>query len=151
MLLLIEMLSSPVSSRTGRHHSLEVQPLLSSPSENNKHNAVQTPCSPLGFLASYKAIILILLWSVFVGAVYSIVCIIAEIKLFNFIPLYYTNASFAFVIYYSTIALINLFYPVSGCFADVFFGRFKTIIASLSLILCSFTICLSCFTLLISV
>ena len=96
---------------------------------------------------SSKAIILILLWTVFVGALNNMIVCIAIVQSLTFVTqLYnYTEPFLPFVIFYSSDALITMFYPLNGFVADMFLGRFRTIMTSLTLLLCSFVFCLVCF------
>ena len=125
----------------GEHQPLESQPLLSSVSQNepNRRGNVSPTCSPLiGLCLASKAAVLILSWTVFVGALQFTLSNLSLLSLVSgdLLPYKVVNLPSLFVIFYASLALLYLFYPLSGYFADVYCGRFRTIIASLALLLC---------------
>ena len=76
--------------------------------------------------------------TVLVGSVHSIILGAAIGALFGLhVSLLYDDATFPFVIVYLCVALLLVFYPVSGFLADVYCGRRNVIFTSLCLILCS--------------
>ena len=97
-----------------------------------------------GFCITSKAVALILSWTVFVGALYFIViyAVLATLTLDS--PLSDGDPSLPFVVLYSSIAVVFICYPISGYFADVHCGRFRTILASLCIFLLSLLIFLLC-------
>ena len=102
-------------------------------------------CSHLrGFCVPSKAAALILSWTVFVGALYFIViyAVLTTLVLDTSLP--YVDPSLPFVVLYSSIAVIFICYPISGYFADIHCGRFRTILASLCIILLSLMIFIFC-------
>ena len=131
--------------------SLESQSLLSPAASSQDESDIDdsttnttTCCSkPRGICLTSKPIILVLVWTMLVGAMYSIAFGFAMTLLFDLLPLH-LYMSLPFLVFYSSVALLNLFYPLNGLLADVCFGRFKTLLASISLLLISFIVCLTC-------
>ena len=132
-------MNKPVCRSRGRA-SLEAQPLLPPFTQNTARiRVVPLCCSPGGFCMTSKATILVLLWTVFVGALY-IGFSVGFCVVFSFILDLFTDSLPLlpyYIVVYSSSALCFIFYPLSGYFADVCCGRFKTITASLALLLCS--------------
>ena len=126
-----------------KYRSRESQSLLSSFSQNETGRRGNNSGHLTGFCLTSKTALLILIWTVFVGALHFVVhfSIIILIYLSNII---YVNVVLPFVILSFFVMLLFTFYPLSGYFADVWCGRFKTIIASLALLLLSTTLCLGC-------
>ena len=126
--------------RSRRRASLEAQPLLPPFTQNTARiRRVPLCCSPGGFCMTSKATILVLLWTVFVGALY-IISSVGFWYLISLILQSFTESSLLipyYVVLCGSSALCFIFYPLSGYFADVCCGRFKTITASLALLLCS--------------
>ena len=121
-----------------RHKSVESQPLLASNTAGLNVTRVFKHCFLIAFCVQPKAVVLILIWSMIVG--------ILSFSCFNYafiLLLFYVNAllhidmCYSSIILYSCIAFLYMFYPLSGCFADVCCGRFKTILISLSVLCCS--------------
>ena len=94
-----------------------------------------------------KAAILILTWTVFVGALHFAVHI-SMCGLIYLSNLVYINVALPYVVLCFFVALLFIFYPLSGYFADVYCGHFRTTIASLALLIFSLTLCLGCLLLL---
>ena len=123
--------------------------LLLSPSSEDDIKDIRNKMVPLrrtfgGFICKNKTVLLVLLWSMIVEALHTmLVGIVVFFMLGNF-P-YDRIRTSPFLILHSLRALMLFSYPLSGWFADVFFGRFRTLITSLCLLLCSFVICLTCF------
>ena len=128
-------------------HSLEeIQPLL-------PHSLKQIQCihafqqklamiSPFlqrYFVKSKAATALILVWTMLIGAIYQATFGIILIFLVRASPLIQTNIALPFVILYSFIVFVFIFYPINGFIADVYCGRFRIIIASMCVILLSLT------------
>ena len=122
----------------------ENQPLLSTVSDNGAHH--QKNCCSSGMYSAlkqifqkYKAVLLILVWTVIVGELFT--CQQAVIRLFidEYVPTgdnHFANSvssplAFANVI----LAVIAMLYPLSGFLADVYCGRFKTVMVGLSFLL----------------
>ena len=131
-----------------KRQSSESELLLSPSSEDDikkvKNKTDSLRCSFGQFVFKYRTVFFIFLWSMIVGSVYSMLFVLVVLCLFDRFPDEKIR-SFPFLILYCIDALMFTFYPVSGWFADVFFGRFRTLITSLCLLLCSFVICLTCF------
>ena len=98
------------------------------------------------FLTKFsKAIILILLWTMLVGGVYYAAMGIILMFLLHATSLLLFGVSLPFMILYSFIAIVFIFYPVNGFMADVYCGRFKMITISIGVILLSLISFLSSF------
>ena len=142
--------SSALSS-ADRRRSQESQPLLPSITQSEldrRSKSIPFFSSLFGFCVRFKATILILLWSIFVGALYLIINTLFHliIYLWYLVPdILLPNFNYYFVLPYAVVSLFFIFYPLSGYLADVCCGRFKTIMSSLALLLCSFTTCLTSF------
>ena len=82
-----------------------------------------------------KAAILILLWTIIFGTVYhnlvgsATALIVASVRLNTYFSMYVS-------VPYAIIALVMMFYPLSGFIADVCCGRLKTVVVSLIFLLC---------------
>ena len=88
------------------------------------------------FCLPSKAAILILLWTIIVGALYhNFVDISAALVLSN--PTPNTILSRYEPLPYAILAIVMMFYPLSGFIADVYCGRLKTIVVSLMCLLSS--------------
>ena len=82
-----------------------------------------------------KAAILILLWTIVVGAIYhNVVGLSALLVLSN--PTPNTTLSEYEPLPYAVLTIVMMFYPLSGFIADVCCGRLKTVIVSLVFLLC---------------
>ena len=141
------MLSSSggdLSCCTRRRRSPESRPLISSVALNSTHH--RSACCTVGLCVASKAAILVLLWNIFIG---GICCICRECTFFYSIILlcahYDVDFSLSIVTLYSLMAIIFLFYPLSGFLADVCFGRFNTVFVSLISFICSIVACLLSF------
>ena len=77
-----------------------------------------------------KAAILILLWTAIVGIVYFTAIYVGAILIKTLPNPNISLATFDFLPY-AILAIIMMFYPLSGFIADVFCGRLKTIVISL--------------------
>ena len=121
--------------------SLESQPLLVTAAVY-RHTSVH--CILKQFLLSSvqrfciksQAVCIILLCTVIAGFVHF-VAMNSALKLLTELSPVFASASSPFVILYSFVSVVLIFYPVNGFLADVYCGRYKTIAVSLSLILCS--------------
>ena len=101
-------------------------------------------CRQTEFCVSSKPVALILSWTVFIGALYFILIYTVLIVLTFDSLLPDIDPSLPYVVLYSFIAVVFICYPVSGYFADVHCGRFKTILVCMCLILSSLLILLIC-------
>ncbi len=82
-----------------------------------------------------KAAILILSWAVFVGILQFMLSNTVLVLLLYGDVLPFIKLPSAIAIYYASFALVYIFYPLSGYFADVYCGRFRIIAGSLALLL----------------
>ena len=103
--------------------SFESQSLLSPTSSQDESDSSQNTidtaayCSkPRGICLSSKPIILILMWAMFVAALYCIAFGLSMILLFNLFSLHLSIMSLPFLVLYSCVALLNLFYPLNVFF-----------------------------------
>jgi hypothetical protein len=87
-----------------------------------------------------KAAILILLWTAIVGAMYYIFMGLAVA-----LEIYRSKSGINFSVYdsllYAILALVMMFYPLSGFIADVCCGRLKIVIISLVIFLSVLSFC----------
>lgn len=88
------------------------------------------------FCIKSKAVHIILLCSVIVGFIHF-VAVNAALELLTELSSLLVIGSLPFVILYSFVAFVLVFYPLNGFLADIYCGRYKTIAISLTLILCS--------------
>ena len=82
-----------------------------------------------------KAAILIILWTATVGMLYSLVLLIAVVTTYSNIRPGVSISIFDSITY-ATLAIIMMFYPLSGFIADVYCGRLRTVVISLCLVFC---------------
>ena len=123
-----------------RSHYLESQPLLSLSTQP----VSRTLCPPMRQLCFMsKSIFVILLITAIVGAINFLIVGAVISALWGLTPLNLIDASLPFVITYSFMAIVLIFYPVNGFLADVYCGRHRIFFISLCLILCCFVIFLS--------
>ena len=88
-----------------------------------------------------KSAILILLWTAIVGALYhNFVGFSAFLVITNSRP--DTNISMYEPLPYAILAIVMMFYPLSGFIADICCGRLRTVIVSLILLLCCWVVSL---------
>ena len=114
----------------------EQRPLVSNGNlarrQNSKRICVTTAC------ITSKAALLSLVWSFGVGSMYQLAYQPSNIlSAYNWLPIVEEYPIFVPVIYASR-AIILFFYPLSGFLADNRFGRYKTILRSLQILLVSF-------------
>ena len=105
----------------------------SSPLQPQQRAAISCP-RPKHLCLPSKAAILILLWTAIVGAIYYIfmdLAVFAEI----YTAKYGTSFSVYDSLIYAILALVMMFYPLSGFLADVCCGRLKIAIISLVILL----------------
>ena len=119
--LYFEMASESVRLLVNSHRPSQYQ--------QNRTKYRVSSCSKILCLPS-KAATLILLWTAVVGAMYHVVTLLAGAGLFDnrisraILPLYDPLP-------YAALAVVMMFYPLSGFIADVYCGRLKTITVSL--------------------
>ena len=107
-------------------------------SESPQVNSNLDVCSPqLKHLClPSKSAILILLWTAVVGMMYyAVICLIA-VSLVIY-PYDHISTSVHHALCYAILAVVMMFYPLSGFIADVCCGRLKTITISLIVLLTS--------------
>ena len=134
---------------------METQSLLSHPPYSSScflriHRWCSTCCGSLRHLClPSKAAILILLWTTVVGIIYEglIAAVALAIDRSHFA--YTVGVAITASLPYASLALVMMFYPLSGFVADICCGRYKTVIFSLCMIVLSLLILLV-FLLLIS-
>ena len=100
-----------------------------------QQKSVCISCPPSKYLClPSKAVILILLWTAIVGAMYYIFVGFAAVIEFEG-----SQININFSVYdslsYAILALVMIFYPLSGFFADVCCGRLKIVLVSLVILL----------------
>ena len=105
----------------------------SSPLQPQQRAAISCP-PPKHLCLPSKAAILILLWTAIVGGIYYIFLGLA-VGLETFKSKYGTNFSVYDSLICAILALIMMFYPLSGFLADVCCGRLKIAIISLVILL----------------
>ena len=129
------ILTQPVGSPA------ETQPLLSPVAMPTLRERLNQACAlPRHLCLPSKAAVLILLWSAIVGTAYSLATdatvaigiVLAQDKIkFN-------NVLINILIPYVCLALVMLLYPLSGFMADIWCGRYKSVIISMCILMCSF-------------
>lgn len=126
----------------------ETQLLLPNPlSQSSKRILTRTNCWSRSLCIPSKAVLLIILWTVVNTTAFATFMSILSVHFFTVPHVYFVPAIYGFIPYI-TVALLMIFYPLSGFIADICCGRFKTIIISqtlttLSLVLtCAATIVL---------
>ena len=103
---------------------------------------------PCNICVKSKAVMLILVWSVIIGAIYLILLNGVGVIAFGLRNTLHKDQShinvliITIVVVYAFLALTLLVYPLSGYFADVWCGRYKAVI--ISLVLLCVTLLLSC-------
>ena len=135
------LMTEPVSMLPGD----ETQPLLPSPLPvaTLRERLAQAYVNPRNLCLPSKAAVLILFWSALVGTLYTIVMDFSvaigiyghRVKING--HKYHLNVFLNVLVPYACIAIVLLLYPLSGFVADVCCGRYKTVISSLSILVCS--------------
>ena len=123
----------------------EAQPLLGSPlPQLSYRKRLGHACAfPRHLCPPSKAAALILVWSAIVGSTYtfamdsSVVLGIAGKTLKIHGHKHHLNIFINVFVPYACLALVLLIYPLSGFMADVCCGRYKTVIGSLCILVCS--------------
>ena len=118
----------------------ENQPLLSTVSDNGANHHKNCCCSGIysalrQICQKYKAVLLILVWTVIVGELLAAQQVIIWMFIDEYVPTganHFANSvssplAFANII----LAVIAMLYPLSGFLADVYCGRFKTVMIGL--------------------
>ena len=100
-----------------------------------------TCCLPLRHLClPSKAAILILCWTAIVGVGYYAAVNFAALLITSNVHHYRRILIHDVIILYATLALVLIFYPLSGFIADVFCGRLKMVKSSVVVLLISFVL-----------
>ena len=126
----------------------ETQPLLSPVEAPTIKKRLSQACiSPTHLCLPSKAAVLILLWSAIVGAINTLamdttVAVGVALKDVNVHGQKLDNILLNVLIPYLCTALVLLLYPLGGFMADVWCGRYKSVMISLCILACSF----GCFT-----
>ena len=103
-----------------------------------RHRIKLSSCSPRILFIKSKPAVLILLWTIVVGGIYSlthfglIAAIVSTPGVSLPHPLLWTT-----IIAYMFISLMRMFYPIGGLVGDVRWGRFRTVTVGLVVILVS--------------
>ena len=139
-----QSVSKMIQSSSTRTEDRVAQPLLSS-WENDNVNRCSQSCCPLRFICiPSKTIFLLLASTLVVSESHCLTHVTVAAFISEYIPMgqYHlvNSLSFPLSLVCAFLAVIGIFYPLSGFLADVYFGRFKIIVSSLTLILISFTI-----------
>ena len=143
------MCSSNESATVGSE-TTEAQALLPKLSSQLCSECQQTSCIwflPRHLSLTSKAVGLILAWTLIFSVIYAAMLSIAAALISNSIGSNHfreTNPiTSPFCIMYSLLAVISMLYPLSGFVADVWCGRFKTVMIGLSCLLLSTTIAIA--------
>ncbi len=123
------------SSDSGIEEENESRPLVST-SQHISIRPFMKHLSAEHFCIKSKAVCVILLCSVIVGLIHF-VAVNAALQLLTELSSLLVIGSSPFVILYSFVAFVLVFYPLNGVLADIYCGRYKTIAISLALILFS--------------
>ena len=122
-----DLLINPVSQREAQTSLLSPIPEL----QGARYVLHQISCLPCNICVKSKAALLILLWSVVIGAFYlSLLTGFVSIGFVlqnNYFKKELNWVVFVFIVEYAILALIQLLYPLSGFIADVYWGRYKTV------------------------
>ena len=121
----------------------ENQPLLSTVSDNDTSSSIYNRkclsgsiCSTLGrFCQRYKAVLLILVWTMIVGELLMLQKALIGCFIDNYVPTginHFSNSvSSPLAFAYAILVVIAMFYPLGGFLADICCGRFKTVMIGL--------------------
>ena len=87
-----------------------------------------------------KAAVLIILWTILVGTVYSIITIILGFSIHGGKYSSSLDAGLFETTLHAVLAIVLTLYPISGFIADIYCGRLKTVVASAIFILLSLVV-----------
>ena len=94
----------------------------------------QSTCAPKKICISSKPIMLILAWAFVVGGIYEGAGIASTVFV-KIIPSNIVGSAFYPIIaVYVLLAVVNMFYPLSGLLADVYCGRYRIVVISLCIL-----------------
>ena len=119
--------------------SSEADPLLRVPRVNSQWLLkLNLSCKSKHLCLSSKAATMIILWTAVVGMIFNT---IKDLVALSIITSRYAHvmdiAILDLIPYYATLTIIMIFYPLSRFIADVYCGRYKIAMISLTLILAS--------------
>ena len=127
-----------------------IRPLVSSVTENDSNSSSPTSyqCFPSKCCSCFryspipksKASIVILLWNVLVSATLAgVTMAVMAITINNRKSISFQKAVYIFIGLYGAMGLVQvLFYPIGGLIADVRYGRYRTIMCSVTLMWCGY-------------
>ena len=123
----------------------EIRPLLSPQRDNNatsNHHSQRyydICCKVRQSCIQYRAVILILIWTVLVSELQTLLYMLISSFIENYVPIdrkdtlpNAVSSPIAFL--YAILAVVAMLYPLSGFIADVYCGRFKTVLVGLTFI-----------------
>lgn len=125
----------------------ENQPLLSTVFKNGTNSDVHHgECGGIRFCCKniclqYKAVILILVWTMIVGEILAFQQLLIGGFIENYVPIsngtnhFANSVSSPLAFMYAILAVIAMFYPLGGFLADVYCGQFKTVMIFLDFLL----------------
>ena len=122
----------------------ETRPLLSPIEAPSMRKRISQACvSPTHLCLPSKAAILILIWSAIVGAMNTLgmdttVAVGVALKEVEFFGQKFNNILLNVLVPYLCTALVMLLYPLGGFVADIWCGRYKSVMLSLCILACSF-------------
>ena len=94
-------------------------------------------CSPKYMLLTMKSVILILLWTILVGSIYSSVLFAIPLTVPRVTSAKHDVVFVTAVVVYAFLALIMMAYPLGGILGDMCLGRYRTVVLGLSLLVLS--------------
>ena len=119
--------------------SSEMDPLLNRTGINTRVKLkLQLSCKLKYFCLSSKAAILIVLWTAVIGTAYTFIKDVVALLIVTSPYAHTVDVAILDVIPYAALTILMTLYPLSGFFADVYCGRFKIALISLTLKLISF-------------
>ena len=128
-----------LSSCAGESQSLLSPLSIPAPNESYSNNRLRHQLLGRVCLPSKPAIVLICL-AVVVGAVQKIFSVMCGAIFLFVVGGHYVNELWAVIISYLLLSMTVFLYPASGFLADVFCGRFKIMMVSVSLFIVSFVL-----------
>ena len=111
-----------------KHTRVNIQSLLK----------LKLSCKSKYFCFSSKAAILIILWAAVVGTAFTLFKDIVAVSILGSRYARVMDIATLDLIPYATLTIIMIFYPLNGFIADVYCGRYKIVMISLTLVLLSF-------------
>ena len=88
-------------------------------------------CSSTRVYKPYRSVLLLLLWTTVVGGIYSCAQLSATFASARVDSRYYDSILTTVLVMYTLLTIVMVFYPLGGFLADVYFGRYRVVIASL--------------------